>query len=143
MPAAETYGPGGALVFDTSAWNRQRHPAVRDRWLATADADLLATCPVVTLELLAAARDQQAFEDLERTLGALPAAPITRSAGAAAVAASRELRSQRRIPAADYLVAAAAAARGAGVLHYDHHFDALCSVLGIESVWLCEPGAID
>lgn len=143
MPAAETYGSGGALVFDTSAWNRQRHPAVRDRWLATADAGLLASCPVVTLELLAAARDEHAFEDLDRTLGALPAAPVTRSAGAAAVAASRELRGERRIPAADYLIAAAAAGRGAGVLHYDRHFDALCRVLGIESVWVCEPGVID
>jgi predicted nucleic acid-binding protein len=141
MPAAEPYGSGGALVFDTSAWNRQRHPKVRDRWLATADAGLLTSCPIVTLELLAAARDEPAFDDLDRTLGALPAAPLTRSAGA--VGASRELRGERRIPAADYLIAAAAAGRRAGVLHYDHHFDALCRVLGIESVWVCAPGAID
>ena len=143
MPAAEPYGSGRALVFDTSAWNRQRHPTVRDRWLATADAGLLASCPVVTLELLAAARDERAFEDLDQTLGALPAAPVTRSAGAAAVGASRELRGKRQIPAADYLIAAAAAGRGAGVLHYDHHFDDLCEVLGIESVWVSKRGTID
>lgn len=140
MPPAEPYGSGGLLVFDTSAWNRQRDPAVRDRWVATAASDLLAVCPVVALELLASARDEQKLTELDRTLAALPAAPVTRSAGAAAIGASRDLRGERRIPAADYLIAAAAAERGAGVLHYDHHFDTLCRVLGIESIWVAEPG---
>jgi predicted nucleic acid-binding protein len=143
MPPAETYGSGELLVFDTSAWNRQRDRAVLSRWRSTTEADLLAVCPVVALELLASARDEQKFTDLERTLLALPAAHVTRSAGAAALGASRELRGERRIPAADYLIAAAAAGRGAGVLHYDHHFDPLCRALGIESVWVAEPGSID
>jgi predicted nucleic acid-binding protein len=143
MPPAEPYGSGGLLVFDTSAWNRQRNPAVLPRWLATAEADRLVVCPVVALELLASARDEQKFADLDRTLSELPAAYVTRSAGAAALGASRELRGERRIPAADYLIAAAAAGRGAGVLHYNRHFDALCRVLGVESVWVAEPGEID
>jgi predicted nucleic acid-binding protein len=36
-----------------------------------------------------------------------------------------------RVP--DALVAAAAADRGFGVLHYDHHFDGLATVLGFAS----------
>ncbi|HTA14453.1 MAG TPA: PIN domain-containing protein [Solirubrobacteraceae bacterium] len=143
MPRAEPYGSGEPLVFDTSAWNRQSHPCVLNRWLATEEADLLAVCPVVALELFAAAPDQEAFADLDRTLAALPAAHITRGAGTAAVSVSRELRGGRRLPAADYLIAAAAAERGAGVLHYDRHFDILCDALGIESVWIAEPGAIN
>ena len=143
MPPVEPFGSGGLLVFDTSAWNRQRDPVVLPRWLATAESDLLALCPVVALELLASARDEYKFADLDRTLSALPAAHVTRTAGAAALGASRELRGERRVPAADYLIAAAAAGRGAGVLHYDRHFDPLCRVLGIESVWVAEPGSID
>ena len=143
MPPAEPYGSGALLVFDTSAWSRQRDPAVLPRWLATARSNRLAVCPVVALELLAAARDEEAFADLDRTLAALPSTPVTRGVGAAALGASRELRGERRIPAADYLIAAAAAGRGAGVLHYDHHFDPLCKVLGIESVWAAKPGSID
>lgn len=143
MPPAEPYGSGGLLVFDTSAWNRQRDPVVLHRWFATAESDLLAVCPVVALELLASARNDEKFTELDQTLTALPAAPVTRSAGAAAIGASRDLRGQRRLPAADYLIAAAAARRGAGVLHYDHHFDPLCQALGIESVWIAEPGSID
>jgi len=143
MPPAEPYGSGGLLVFDTSAWNRQRDSEVLPRWVATANAGLFAVCPVVALELLASARDEQKFADLNRTLLALPAAPVTHGAGTAALGASRELRGERRIPAADYLIAAAAAERGAGVLHYDHHFDPLCRALGIESVWIAKAGSID
>jgi predicted nucleic acid-binding protein len=97
----------------------------------------------VALELLASARDERAFADLDRTLVALPQAPVTRGACAAAVGVSRELGGDRRIPAADYLIAAAAAERSASVLHYDRHFDPLCRALGIESVWVAKPGSID
>lgn len=143
MPDAEPYGSGTLVVFDTSAWSRRRAPAVLPRWSATRDAGLLAVCPVVALELLAAARDEQAFADLDRALEALPDAPVTRSACAAALSASRQLRGGRRLPAADYLIAAASAERGAAVLHYDRHFDPLCEALGIESVWIAPAGSID
>jgi predicted nucleic acid-binding protein len=142
MPSVEPFGTGGVLVFDTSAWNRQRDGHVLDRWRATAAAGLLASCPVVALELLASARDEEAFGDLDRTLAALPQASVTRSSCAAALSAARELRGERRLPAADYLIAAAAADRGAGVLHYDRHFDVLCAALGIASVWIAAPGSL-
>jgi predicted nucleic acid-binding protein len=139
---AEPYGSGSPLVFDTSAWTRRTAPTVLPRWAATRDAGLLAVCPVVALELLAGARDEDAFGELDRALQALTQAPVTRSACDAALGASRELRGQRRLPAADYLIAAAAAERGAGVLHYDRHCDILCRALGIASVWVAEPGSI-
>lgn len=142
-PAAEAYGSGTPLVFDTSAWNRQRDPSVAPRWLATLGADLLVTCPVVALELLAAARDEDAFRGLDRTLSALPQAPVTRAACERAISASRELAGERRLPVADYLIAAAAAEHGFGVLHYDRHFDPLCRVLGIEAALVGPRGSLD
>ncbi len=144
MPrAAEPYGSGAALVFDTSAWNRQRHPMVTPRWEATFVAGLIAVCPVVALELLAGARDEDAFRELDRELRALPQAPVTRAACERALGASRELAGERRLPAADYLIAAAASERGCAVLHYDRHFDPLCRVLGIESVLIAPRGELD
>lgn len=143
MPNADPYGSGTPLVFDTSAWNRRTTQHVLTRWAATRDAGLLAVCPVVALELLAAARDEQAFQDLDRALHTLPNAPVTRAGGDRAISASRELHGDRRLPAADYMIAAAAAERGFAVLHYDRHFDPLCRVLGIESIWIAEPGSID
>ena len=39
--------------------------------------------------------------------------------------------------------AAAAAQRGFAVLHYDHHFDKLATVLGFRSQWIAPKGSID
>lgn len=128
------FGQGVPLVLDTSAWNRQREPEVRARWEATVKADLLASCPAATLEILAATRDEREFAVVEEALSALPQAPLSAAAGQAALAACRELGARRRIPAVDYLIAAAAAERGFGVLHADRHFELLAGVLGFESV---------
>ncbi len=100
-------------------------------------------CPIVALELLAAARDEQAFQALDHALQALAGAPLTRAVCERALGASRELRGERPLPAADYMIAAAAAERGLAVLHYDRHFDPLCRVLGIKSIWIAKPGSID
>ncbi len=126
------------LVVDTSAWVRQRDPNVRPRWEATLEAGLIASCPVVALELLAAARNEDEYAALAAALDALPQAPVTASACRAALTASRDLHGSRRLPAADYLIAAAAAERGFGVLHQDRHFDTLAQVLGFHSVPLTD-----
>lgn len=130
------YGPGVPLVVDTSAWVRQRDPSVLERWKATLSAGLVAVCPVAALEILAGARDEGAHAALDRALAALPQAPVTASVCATALSACRELRGSRRLPAADYLIAAAAAERGFGVLHLDGHYDTLSAVLGFPSVRL-------
>ena len=130
------FGPGVPLVVDTSAWVRQRDPGVVERWKATLAAGLVAVCPVAALEILASARDEEGFAALDRALAALPQAPVTTTVCAAALAAARELRGSRGLPAADYLIAAAAAERGFGVLHLDAHYDTLATVLGFVSVRL-------
>jgi predicted nucleic acid-binding protein len=130
------YGSGAPLVVDTSAFIRQRDPRVWPRWKATLDERLLASCPVAALEILTTARDAAGFTELDGALAALLQVPITASTCAAALGATRELGGRRRLPAADYLIAAAAAERGFGVLHHDRHFDVLASVLGFESVWI-------
>lgn len=134
------YGSGVPLVADTSAFVRQREPGVTERWRATAGAGLLASCPVAALEILATARSERDFADLDRALAGLSQAPVTASVCAAALSAARALEGSRRLPAADYLIAAAAAERGFGVLHQDRHFDVLATVLGFESVRLAAPG---
>ncbi len=130
------FGAGLPLVIDTSAWNRQGHDRYRERWKATARADRLVACSVSSLEILGNARSEQEFAALDAALRALPQAPVNVAVCQAALAASRELRGSRLIPAADYLIAAAAAERGFGVLHADRHFDLLATVLPFESVRL-------
>jgi len=130
------------LVVDTSAWNRQREPSVLASWEATFEADLVANCPVAALEILAATHDEREFAAVEGALSALPQAPVTGSVCRAALGASRELGARRRIPAADYLIAAAASECGFGVVHYDRHFDVLATVLDFESRWIAPAGSI-
>jgi hypothetical protein len=130
------FGPGVPLVVDMSAWVRRRDPGVIERWKARLAAGLVAVCPVAALEILASARDDEGFETPDRALAALPQAPVTTTVCAAALGAARELRGSRRLPAADYLIAAAAAERGFGVRHLDANYDTLASVLGFVSVRL-------
>jgi predicted nucleic acid-binding protein len=73
------------------------------------------------------ARNEVEFETLDRTFAGLPQAPVTASVCQAALSA-----------APDYLIAAAAAECGFGVLHADRHFDLLATVLEFESVRLPE-----
>lgn len=88
------------------------------------------------MEILRASANEKEFQVLDRTFGALPQAPVTDSVCKAALSAARELGARRRLPVADYLIAAAAAERGFGVLHADKHFDLLAEVLEFESVRL-------
>ncbi|MGH2878195.1 MAG: hypothetical protein ACRDK4_01115 [Solirubrobacteraceae bacterium] len=47
-----------------------------------------------------------------------------------------------RVRVPDALIAAAAAERGFGVLHYDTHFDRLATVLSLTSQWVAPAGSI-
>ncbi len=135
---AVAFGSGVPLVIDTSAWNRQSRPSIRERWKATARAGRLVSCPAAALEILGSTRGEHEFAALDAALNALPQAPINSSVCQAALCAAGELKGSRRVPAIDYLIAAAAVERGFGVLHADRHFDLLATVLEFESVRLPE-----
>lgn len=131
-------GSGVPLVIDTSAWMRHARPVAVAQWDAANENDLLVSCPVAALEIFRTARDEAEFIEMDRHFAALPQAPITEAVCHAALSASRELGARRRLPAPDYLIAAAAAERGFGVIHADSHFDLLATVLEFESVRLPE-----
>lgn len=137
----------GPWVADTSAWARAAHPAVSENWKAAAGAGELIGCPIVTLELLYDAPDHKRVELVASALAGLRQAPITRTVTDAAISAVRELAARsaaggHRVRVPDALIAAAAAERGFSVLHYDHHFDRLATVLGFRSQWIAASGSI-
>jgi predicted nucleic acid-binding protein len=137
----------GPWVADTSAWARAANTAVAPQWKAAARAGEIVACPVVTLELLYDALDQEHVERVAEAMSALRQAPITRSVTDAAISAIRELAAtgsagSHRVRVPDAMIAAAAAERGFGVLHYDQHFDRLTSVLGFRNQWVAEAGSI-
>src|SRR5260221_1708319 len=106
---AAAFGSGVPLVIDSSAWHRQREPVVHKRWNATNDADLLVSCPVAALEILAGARDEREFELLDHAFGAFLQAPLTASVCRAAQGAIRQLGVRPPVPAGCYLADDAAA----------------------------------
>lgn len=126
------------MVVDTSAWVRHRQPSAVAFWQTANSEGLLVSCPVAALEIFRTARNEDELEQLDSNFAALRQAPITASVCQAALSASRALGARRRLPAPDYLIAAAAAERGYGVLHADRHFDLLATVLPFESVRLPE-----
>ena len=138
---------GGPWVVDTSAWARAARPEVSARWRRAADDRELVGHPVVTLELLFDARDRSQVERVAEGLAALRQAPLNQGVADGAIWALRELAAAgapgaHRVRVPDALIAAAAADRGWGVLHYDAHFDRLATVLGFTSQWVAPAGTI-
>jgi predicted nucleic acid-binding protein len=138
---------GGVLIADTSAWARAAHPLVRDLWAAALRGRQIATCSIVTLELMYSARNDQELAVVEAEQALLRDIPVATSAQRAAIGALRDLASdgpgQHRVPLADALIAAAAQDAGVDVLHYDHHYDRLARALHFTSVWVAPPGALE
>lgn len=139
---------GGPWVADTSAWARAATTQVAGAWKDAARAGEIVACPIVTLELLFDARDARAVDTVASACAALRQAPITRTVTDAAIVAVQGLAASGsdgahtvRVP--DALIAAAAAERGFGVLHYDRHFDRLAGVLGFTSQWVAPAGSLD
>lgn len=138
---------GKVLIADTSAWARASHPLIRDLWATALRGRQIATCSIVTLELLYSARDARDLMIVEAEQALLRDVPVTISAQRAAIGAIRNLASggpgQHRVPLADAMIAAAAQDAGVDVLHYDHHYDRLAQALNFTGVWIAPPGALE
>lgn len=137
---------GEVVIADASAIHRARHPMVREEVAAAFNARQIATCTVVRLELMHAARDLEEIEDLQAVHASLRKIPISDSVQHAAMGAVRELAKRgagrHRVPVPDVLIAAAAQEAGVGVLHYDRDFDRLAEVLYFRSIWLAPAGSL-
>jgi predicted nucleic acid-binding protein len=116
-------------------------------WATALRSRQIATCSIVTLELLYSARDEREFTTIEAEQALLRDVSVAASAQRAAIGALRDLASdgpgQHRVPLADALIAAAAQEAGVDVLHYDHHYERLAQVLHFTSVWIAPPGALE
>ncbi len=138
LPAGRIY------LFDTSIWLRTKHPLIASDWETALRNDQLAVSPVVAFEVFYEAQNQTDFEALERQLDALRQAPLTQGIVRDARRALHDLSAEanHRLPFQDALIAATAAHKNVGVLHYDGHFDTLSTVLDFESRWIAAPGSL-
>jgi predicted nucleic acid-binding protein len=131
-------------LADTSAWHRSGR--VADRWEALLEADEVALCLPVRLELLLSARGRADYRALAADLSLVRHFRIDQRSEDAAARTQAALaeRSQHRGPSpVDLLIAAIAEVSGATLLHYDRHFDRIVRVTGQPMEWLARRGTLD
>ncbi|MGI8729981.1 MAG: PIN domain-containing protein [Solirubrobacteraceae bacterium] len=153
MATDDTPAYGGAsLIADTSAWTAIRRSKQLGNtpadWTAALYNGQLLTSPIVKLELLHSTSNAVDFEKLDDLLGWFREIEISPPVFRAAEWALRELakigENYHRVGVADALIAASAAERSVGVLHYNHKdFRRLARVLRFNVVELAPPGTFE
>ena len=123
-------------LADTSAWtNRDKARHVHAEFEKQLVLGEIATCEIVTLELLRASREHGEFMLVREALASLREISIGKRVWRRATDVYQQLALRgpihhRQVPLADLIVAAAAELAELPVLHYDHHFDVIASVTG-------------
>jgi predicted nucleic acid-binding protein len=131
-------------LADTSAWHRSGR--IADRWSELIEADAIALCTPVRLELLYSARnaaDHLALDEHLHRFRHLAIDPRVEEAavrGQAALAAGSHHRGPKPV---DLLIAAVAEAHDVTLLHYDRHFDLIASATGQKTEWVAPRGTLD
>ena len=132
---------------DTSAWHHSTDATVAQRWRAALEADELAICDQVRLEILYSARAATDYDALAEELTGLHLVPTTAATFERALEVQRLLvhvggLHHRSVKIADLVVAAAAEAASATVWHYDRDYDRVAAVTGQPVDWIAAPGSL-
>lgn len=139
------------LLIDNSAWARLEAPSLpesrRLQIAAMIEDGGIAVCAPFLLAADWSARGAADHEELLADLLQLPFLAIDADVERGALEAQRDLARKghhRSASPSDLLIAACAHVTGAGVLHYDRHYDLLADLTGLafESVWLAEAGTL-
>ncbi len=123
-------------LADTSAWsNRHKAAAVRAEFDGRVTRGEIATCEMVTLELLWTVRDHTDFVAARAELETLPQVSIGERVWRRATDVFETLATEgplhhRRVRIPDLLIAAAAELAEIPVCHYDADFELIAGVTG-------------
>jgi len=128
----------------TSALARLGHQDVADRVGPLLVDGLLATCPIIDLELLYSAQSLHDYESIRSERSALASYPITEHVTDRAMAVQHVLAKQgkHRLPLQDLLIAAVAEVNDLAVLHYDADYDRIAEATGQPAVWVVPRGTV-
>jgi predicted nucleic acid-binding protein len=126
----------GVELADTSAWtSRQRDPGASADFEQRLLAGEIATCAIVTFELLWETQDILAFRRRRSLLDALDEIRIddrvwTRATNVFEQLAADGPLHHRRVKIPDLVIAAAAELAGVPVCHYDRDFELIAEITG-------------
>jgi len=135
------------LCIDTSAWHHATNPEVAQQWLQYLERDQLGICDQVQLEILWSARSAKDYASLAEELSALRVIPSDSSIFRRALVNQRRLAHvgglhHRSVKIADLVIAAAAEAAEATVLHYDADYDRIAAITGQPVQWIAPRGSL-
>lgn len=127
-----------------SALARLHHPAVARRLGPLLVDGLVATTPIVDLEVLYSARSLPDYEEILAERRALPSYPLTSEVTDRAVDVQHRLalRGHHRLPLPDLLIAATAELNEVAVMHYDTDYDRIAEVTGQRCEWVVPQGSL-
>ena len=105
---------------------------------------LVATTPIIDLEVLYSARSFADCEEILAERRALPSYPVTREVTDRAVNVQHRLArlGRHRIPLPDLLIAALAELNDLAVMHYDADYDHIAEITGQRCEWVVPRGSI-
>lgn len=131
-------------LADKSALARLHHREVADRLGPLLVDGLVATCPIIDLEVLYSARSLADYEEILTERRALPSYPLTEHVTNRAIEVQHQLarRGQHRIPLPDVLIAAVGEINDLTVMHYDTDYDRIAEVTNQPVVWVVPRGSI-
>lgn len=131
-------------LADKSALTRFNHPPVARRFGPLLADGLIATCPIIDLEVLYSARSLADFKGILTERRSLPTYPINEQVTDRAIEVQYQLAQlgQHRMPLPDLLIAAAAELNNLSVLHYDSDYDRITAVTHQPSEWIVPRGSI-
>jgi predicted nucleic acid-binding protein len=133
-------------LADKSALARLHHPQAAAVLGPLIEAGLVATCPMIELEMLWSTRSPAEFAEVraDRSLG-YEWLPIEDLDWRRAIDVMAELWASGRprlVPLRDLLIAATAERHHVGVLHYDADFDLIASITAQPMGWVVPAGSI-
>ena len=135
------------FCVDTSAWHHSTHPTVADEWTRYLDRDQLGICDQIRLEILFSARSAEDYDNLAEELSALRVIATDSTTFQRALEIQRRLAHvgglhQRSVKIADLVIAAAAEAAAATILHYDADYDRIAEITSQPAQWIAPRGSL-
>lgn len=134
------------FLADKSALARLAHEPVAARLGPLIQAGLVATCPIVELEVLFSTRAHGEYESVraDRRDG-YEWLPMPDEVWDRALDVQRQLSQRgqlRAVKIPDLLVAATAERHGVSVVHYDADFDLISAITGQATDWVVAAGSV-
>lgn len=137
--------PKGLTLVDTSAYEQIKHRKdAADRYANLAARGLLATCNIVSGEVLYSMRDASTIQAMRTTFDGLWYLMLTDWAEARSLDTLVKLAERGKHRAAkigDLQIAAVAEQYDATLLHYDHDFDDIAEITGQPTEWIVTRGS--